>query len=244
MDDLKRRMREEWDKRARENARYYVAQGASESEEAFAKSGESAAGEIVSSVQGILKGNGKVLEIGCGPARILQHIASRFDDACGIDISTEMLRLAEERTQHQKNIHLYHGSGSNLDPIGSNSIDLVYSVITFQHIPAEIVRNYIREAFRVLKSGGVFRFQVFEHRRWKSTMNWALRLHLHRAIECFRGFPDDYWEVKEFPDGRPFTRRELRRMLTSAGFYLVRLDGNSRSVDYWKNYLWVTCSKI
>ena len=129
-------MREELDKRARENARYYVAQGSSESEEAFAKSGESEARENLSSVRGILKENGKVLEIGCGPARILRPMAARFDDAYGIDISAEMLKLAEERTQNQKNIQLYRGSGTDLEPVADNSIDLVYSVVTLQHLPA------------------------------------------------------------------------------------------------------------
>src|SRR5215470_14925484 len=94
------RMRRDWDRRARENAKYYVLTGTQQcSDEEFYRSGEVTVEEHISNdleniCQGQNPGDMKVLEIGCGAGRITRALARRFGEVHAVDISPEMVRQA------------------------------------------------------------------------------------------------------------------------------------------------------
>lgn len=94
------------------------------------------------------KMNGKVLEIGCGVGRLLE------DGWYGVDISKEMLNIAK----HRRPSCTYKLTTGNL-PFDDAQFDNVYSMLVFQHIKAPTIKKYMREAHRVLKTGGRFMFQ-------------------------------------------------------------------------------------
>ena len=101
------------------------------------------------------------LEIGCGMGRILRPFSTRFKRVVGVDINPEMLRLAREYLAECKNVELGLVDEAGRFPVASHSVDLVYSVITFQHMPTRaIVIGALAEAFRVLGSGGLLRVQT------------------------------------------------------------------------------------
>ncbi|MGI0056358.1 MAG: class I SAM-dependent methyltransferase [Nitrosarchaeum sp.] len=103
----------------------------------------------------------QVLEIGCGIGRILIPMSKIFGKVIGVDISPAMLKICKTKTQKYSNIVLYENNGVELDMIKDNSIDFCYSVVVFQHIPEKsIIQNYLKEIKRVLKTGGIFKFQV------------------------------------------------------------------------------------
>jgi len=105
--------------------------------------------------------NLKALEIGCGIGRILIPMAGIFGEVIGIDISNEMVKLGKEKISDIKNCNILENSGSDLSFLEDNYFDFCYSFIVFQHIPKKsIVADYMAEISRVLKSNGVFRFQV------------------------------------------------------------------------------------
>ena len=55
----------------------------------------------------------------------------------------------------------HHSSGSDLALFPDEKFDFVYSYAVFQHIPSrEVVFQYLREARRVLKTGGILRCQI------------------------------------------------------------------------------------
>lgn len=100
-------------------------------------------------------------EIGCGIGRLMVPMASLFNKVIGIDISPEMVNYSRDYLKNTKNtvIILTDGSAFLID---SNSIDFVYSVICFQHIPyREMIRRYISETFRILKPFGLARIQTY-----------------------------------------------------------------------------------
>ena len=78
---LAEKMREEWDSRARENARHFIATGQTEwSDEEFFESGrENVRREILTDMITVCQGKDpkqmKVLEIGCGSGRITDRRA-------------------------------------------------------------------------------------------------------------------------------------------------------------------------
>jgi len=110
----------------------------------------------------------EILEIGCGIGRILIPMSEIFGKALGVDISEKTIEVAEKYMKNISNCHVFNSNGSDLSMFDDNSIDFCYSYIVFQHIPEkEIIINYIREVARVLKSGCIFRFQVFGDTKWK-----------------------------------------------------------------------------
>jgi ubiquinone/menaquinone biosynthesis C-methylase UbiE len=101
-----------------------------------------------------------VLEIGCGIGRVMQHLAGRYREVRGIDISAEMVTQGRRRLGHLPNLHFHHGNGYDLEPFADVSFDLVYSGFAFQHMPKTVAYNYFLETRRVLRPGGLFSFQL------------------------------------------------------------------------------------
>jgi len=157
-------MREDWNRRAREDASYYVAFGrrGQTEEEFFATGGELAAGlarelkRLEASPAGW-----RALEIGCGLGRLMRPLAQHFAEIHGVDVSDEMLRRAAEKLRDTPCASVHLTSGADLAMFADGYFDFVYSYAVFQHIPSrEVVFQYLHEARRVMRTGGVFRFQL------------------------------------------------------------------------------------
>jgi SAM-dependent methyltransferase len=155
------RMRADWNARADEDANYYVAFGRREQEEEeFFSTGADVVRDLESQLPR-LRGKSAALEIGCGPGRLMRPMSRHFAEIHGVDVSDEMVRLARERLRGTPNAHTYRVSGSGLELFPDNHFDFVYSYAVFQHIPSrEVVFQYLREAHRVLRPGGVLRCQL------------------------------------------------------------------------------------
>jgi SAM-dependent methyltransferase len=161
------KMRKDWDARARENARYYVATGKTEwSDEEFFASGEQAVQEeILTDMGNICQGKDpksmRVLEIGCGAGRLTRALAKVFGEVHGVDVSGEMVERARLAVEDFPNAHVYQNNGCDLSVIPEMEFDFAFTVIVFQHIPSrEVIENYVREVNRLLRPGALFKFQV------------------------------------------------------------------------------------
>ncbi len=161
------RMEQDWDSRAREAAEYYIATGQREwTREEFFEGGRiNVENEILSDDE--ITGWGpplhqlRVIEIGCGAGRMTHSMASVFREVHAVDISAEMIALAGKNLAHLPNVYLYKGSGADLPGIPDTTFDFAFSFIVFQHIPSlRVIESYVREVFRCLKPGGMFKFQV------------------------------------------------------------------------------------
>lgn len=102
------------------------------------------------------------IEYGCGPGRNLVRFNDRFARVDGVDIAQHNIEKARINLEHN-NIHtsnLFVCDGSSF-PVDSESYDVVFSVICLQHICCYDVRfKILKDAFRVLKSGGYLCFQM------------------------------------------------------------------------------------
>lgn len=99
------------------------------------------------------------VELGCGIGRLTVPLVARFP-ACafyGVDIAAGMIGHALTVV----NVTYLVGDGRSI-PLPDDSADAVYSMLLFQHLPAEGVRSYIAEAARVLRPGGMLVFQFIE----------------------------------------------------------------------------------
>lgn len=195
-----RKMREDWDQRARENARYYVNTATQEwTDEEFFASGERTVGdEILTDLVNICQGKPpremRVLEIGCGAGRVTRALARLFGEVHGVDVSGEMIRQAKLALQDCPHAFVYQNNGQDLDVVPPLEFDFAFSSIVFQHIPSRhIIENYVREVHRLLRPNALFKFQV----QGDSTLTTQ---------------PDDTWL------GVPFSERQAMDMAFRCGF--------------------------
>jgi SAM-dependent methyltransferase len=102
-----------------------------------------------------------VLEIGCGVGRMTRTLAARASEVLALDVSDEMLRLAQELNPDLKNVRWVLGDGVSLKGLDDASVDACVSIVVFQHLPDPgIALGYVRELGRVLKPGGWAAIQV------------------------------------------------------------------------------------
>jgi SAM-dependent methyltransferase len=194
------KMREDWDQRARENARYYVATGKDDwtDEEFFASGEKTVADQILTDVVNICQDRSprdmRVLEIGCGAGRVTRALARFFGEVHGVDVSGEMIRHAKLALRDCANAFVYQNNGKDLDIVPPLEFDFAFSSIVFQHIPSrDIIENYVHEVHRLLRPGALFKFQV----QGDSTMKTK---------------PDDTWH------GVAFSERQAIDMAFRCGF--------------------------
>ena len=160
-------MKRDWDARARENARYYVASGRSDwDEQSFSASGKTNTEQFVFSDLDLVTGGNdprslRILEIGCGVGRMTEHLAETFGEVHGVDVSGEMVATAKQRLSGFDNVDVHETNGVDLALFPDSFFDFAFSFIVFQHIPfREVIEGYLREVNRVLKPGRLFKFQV------------------------------------------------------------------------------------
>jgi ubiquinone/menaquinone biosynthesis C-methylase UbiE len=97
-----------------------------------------------------------MVEIGCGLGRMSQRFAERFGRVYAVDVSPEMLGRAKAQWTHLKNVDFILGHGNDFPGVADRSVDFVFSFIVLQHVPdPQIVKDYLRETARVLKTGGL-----------------------------------------------------------------------------------------
>ncbi len=168
-----------------------------------------------------LRAEDDVLEIGCGVGRVGLILSPLVRSWTGCDCSSQMLKHAADRLAVFPTARTVEISGHDLQPIAHASMDLVYSTVVFMHLDEWDRYNYVREAFRVLRSGGRF---------------WCDNINL---------LTDPGWELFEThrraftPEQRPThiakcsTPQELETYLQRAGFAEVKTRTRHLWVDAW-----------
>ncbi len=219
------RMRRNWERRARENARHYVVTGQeSWDDEEFYRSGQvTLEEEILNDLTNICQGRDprqmRVLEIGCGAGRVTRAFAGYFGEVYAVDISREMVRQARTAVAGFPNAHVFRNNGKDLRAVATNwrqrfgleppvPMDFAFSFMVFQHIPSRpIIENYVREVHRLLRPGGLFKFQV-------------------------QGAPDVEADRGHSWVGVTFSEHEARRMADRCGFEM-RYQYGAGDQYYW-----------
>ena len=102
------------------------------------------------------------LEYGCGPGRMLLRFAPRFARVDGVDISPELVEIAQRRAEAAGLAsRVWTTNGDSLPPGAAGPYDVVFSVICLQHIAVHTIRRRLLQAlFDALKPGGLLTFQM------------------------------------------------------------------------------------
>ena len=161
------KMKDDWNRRAVENACWYInTLRMDQTEEEFDQTGAEGVAQWILPELELLTQHAdprtlRFLEIGCGIGRMTRHLAAIFGEVHSTDVSGEMISRARARLADLPNVHLYETSGADVGPHPDNCFDIVYSIFVFQHVPTkEAIRSTLVDAWRVLKPGGLLRFQT------------------------------------------------------------------------------------
>lgn len=97
--------------------------------------------------------NQAILDVGCGTGWAVAEIGHRAPKTkvCGIDLSPEMIRLAERKRDGAKNIEFKVGDAENI-PYPDGTFDVIMCTSSFHHYPSPL--NALEEFKRVLKKSG------------------------------------------------------------------------------------------
>ena len=193
-------MQRDWDQRARENARFYVATGQENwtDEEFFASGERTVAEEILTDMINICQGKDpkqmRVIEIGCGAGRITRALAHLFGEVHAVDVSGEMVARAREALPTTPNAFVYQNNGKDLSVLPDGPFDFAFSTIVFQHIPSrEVIYSYVRKFIGYCARGPC------SNSRFRATLRWKPQ-------------PDDTWL------GVPFSDADAVEMAEKCGF--------------------------
>jgi ubiquinone/menaquinone biosynthesis C-methylase UbiE len=151
-------MREFWDDRAREDAFHFVdnREPYRRADEArFWREGERDLDTLLGSLGLEVAPSDRVLDVGCGIGRLTRVLATRAAHVTALDVSPEMLTLAQEHNADLANVEWVLGDGETLSGVEDASLDAVISHVVLQHIPsAKVQLGYVAEFGRVLRPGG------------------------------------------------------------------------------------------
>ncbi|MEO8285058.1 MAG: class I SAM-dependent methyltransferase [Chloroflexota bacterium] len=157
----------------------------------------------------------KVLEIGCGVARVGREIAPLCAEWHGTDISGNMLVHAAKRLEGIPNAYLHELPFSDLSIFPANSFDCVYSTIVFMHLDKAEMFSYMRAALRVLVPGGRAYFDTCNILSPESWRQFLVLLDTYGPTER-PGHAAQY-----------STPQEMEKFMQEAGFEQVHVDGDN-----------------
>jgi SAM-dependent methyltransferase len=122
---------------------------------------EAATAEIAALLDelGVLGGERRLLEIGCGIGRFQQALSGRAAEITGIDIAPGMIAEARRRCAGLPNVTLMKTSGRDLAAFAPATFDTVLAIdsLPYVHrIGMALLQTHFYEVARVLQKGGDF----------------------------------------------------------------------------------------
>lgn len=123
----------------------------------FLMGGRQAVGELQFALESIGRAFAQfhsVLDLGCGPARVLPHVATLAPDAVlsGCDIDRAAIEWA---SRHHPRLDWSTNRFEPPLPYGDGSFELVYSISVFSHLDEPFQDRWLAEVRRVLRPGGI-----------------------------------------------------------------------------------------
>jgi SAM-dependent methyltransferase len=107
----------------------------------------------------------RVLDVGCGIARLLKWVAPNCREAIGLDVSAGLLRIARERLAGLSNVRVAKLPRSLAFPIPTGTIGFAYYYHVSLHVDREDNLRILQELRRCLRPRGraLVQFSLIEH---------------------------------------------------------------------------------
>jgi SAM-dependent methyltransferase len=156
----------------------------------------------------------RVLEVGCGVARVGREMAPRCAAWTGADISRSLLRHARRRTAHLANVDLRHLAGEGLAGLPDAAWDRLYCHKVLLHVDEPGIAALLRGFRRVLQPQGLAYLDVWngEH---EDVRDLACREQADAAL------------TRQPHRSRFYSREQLQSWLNAAGLQPVWIADSS-----------------
>ncbi len=153
----------------------------------------------------------RFLEAGCGNGVSTFSVANKYKNVQikAIDLSKEYIDYAKDYNSDLKNIQWVSADCTNLKEEQESIFDAWFSVFMFHELPREERVKALKEAFRVLKPGGVISIVDSLQQQDKPELDFLLDK-----------FPQNFHE----PYYKNYILHPLEEMLKEAGFKEVKKD--------------------
>lgn len=163
-----------------------------------------------------------VLDVGCGPGVLSALFAERGHRVMGIDISSSLVRIAEERAKEQQLAIDFRVGSADALPFADASFDVCLSPELLEHVPDW--KTCLHELTRVVRPGGVL---------FLTTTNVLCPVQDEFALPGYSWYPDalkrrcirlalttrpQWVRHAEYPAFHWFSFFSLRRELNRLGF--------------------------
>ena len=187
-----------------------------------------------------LKGDETVLDFGCGSGRISYWIAPKVKKVVGMEVTPEMIELAEKNRIGQ-NVEFILYDGVNFPALAS-SFDLILSVGVLQTMKGEGLKRALSELVKDLKPAGklILIEQVSDHPEvGRPRLREYLQAFEESKLICSRYYPlrnGRWWCLYLIRYG--FVPGKWFRQIAS--WELKRNRGRIESISYYKDFLFLS----
>lgn len=206
-----------WDAKAATTQGAFIAVDGSADEVALRATGSYTARQVRAALD-LVPGD-RVLELGCGVARIGVELAPHVGHWHGVDISANMIEVARTRLAGHPNTSLGVLERTALQGIPDASLDKAYCVAVFIHMDKEDFFLYLREMRRVLRPGGRL---YFDHWNLAHPVGWR-----RFQVEADSHAAADPRTRKDVARNQFCTPQEVEIYLRQAGLECLALHGDS-----------------
>jgi GT2 family glycosyltransferase/2-polyprenyl-3-methyl-5-hydroxy-6-metoxy-1,4-benzoquinol methylase len=181
-----------------------------------------------------------VLDAACGEGYGSYLLAQHAKQVRGIDISEEAISHAASK-YNKNNLEFTQGSVDSLD-LPAQSVDVVVSFETIEHIDADMQHAFLQEIKRVLKSGGILVISTPDKRWYSDEQGYTNPFHVKEFYkEEFHGFLNQYFKNIEVY----YQKFEIASIIGnphSGGFKNVNHTNNNNDPLSEGKYLISVCS--
>jgi len=103
---------------------------------------------------------GTVLDFGCGVGRLSRALSAHFERVVGVDIASSMVELARKLNEDFSGCEFVLNQRGDMSQFDDASLEVVFSLITLQHVEPRYSKAYLADFVRLLKPGGLLIFQL------------------------------------------------------------------------------------
>jgi len=158
------------------------------------------------------RGEGTIVDLGCGWGRWCLSAAAAGLEPVGVDVHVDALQAATRVAQQCGKEARYFCADIERLPFRAASVDQVFSYSVLQHLERAKVARILKEAWRVLKPGGVLSVQL--------PNSHGLYSLVQRLKRGFREAKPDSFEM------RYWSRRQIEDLLREAGFQSTKITAD------------------
>lgn len=226
---IEKTMRQDWNKRATTNAYHWVASSKNtwDKDEYYQTGIQDIERYVVEylmrkGVKEHVYSQFNAVDIGCGTGRLSRALAQVFRHVTGIDIAPKMIENAKADNADIPNVDFVLSNGKDVNQIQDQSVDFCFSYIVFQHIPSKtVIQTYLKEMFRILKTGGIAKFQVrgiAGNPPGKVLWFHGMKTRYVALVLWRNWLPIPWLRAYDSVYGACYTQKELQKLLQSIGF--------------------------